>query len=95
MDADDREADLLEQARELAGTRDRLDEDDHLVELEVVDQVGQLAVLLLLLDVDVVLLEAVQRQLGLAVDEDLVRLAGVDEVAAAAAEAARGWGLAG
>lgn len=46
----------------------------HLVEVERVEQVGQLAVLLLLLQHHVVLHEAVQRELGLVVDVDLHRL---------------------
>jgi hypothetical protein len=56
---------------ELGRTGDRLDKDAHLVELEVVEQVVELAVLLLLLELEVVLLKTVQGQLGLVVDVDL------------------------
>jgi len=48
----------------------------YLVKLERVEQVGELLVLLVLGDVDIVLLEAVQGELGLVVDQDLVGLLG-------------------
>jgi hypothetical protein len=47
-----------------------------LVELERVEELVELAVLLLLLELDVVLLQTVQRELGLVIDVDLKRLAG-------------------
>lgn len=74
MDADRGEVALLEKGVELGGARDRLDEDAHLVELKRVEQVVELAVLLALLELEEVLLETVQRQLGLVVDVDLERL---------------------
>jgi hypothetical protein len=74
VDGDDGEAHLLQHQGEGARPRHRLDKDDHLVELELIDQVGQLAVLLGLLDRHIVLLQAVQRQLGLVVHQNLVRL---------------------
>ena len=46
-----------------------LDEDDHLVEHERVEEVVELAVLLRLGQLDVVLDEAVEGELGLVVDE--------------------------
>mmetsp|Transcript_36516 Transcript_36516/g.72731 ORF Transcript_36516/g.72731 Transcript_36516/m.72731 type:complete len:361 (-) Transcript_36516:1523-2605(-) len=64
---------LLQQLVELDSTLHRLDENNHLVEFERVKQLVELAVLLVLLQLDVVLLEAVQRQLGV-VDVDLHRV---------------------
>jgi hypothetical protein len=64
---------LLQQLVELDGTLHALDEDDHLVELERVEQLVELAVLLILGELDVVLLQTVQRQLGV-VDVDLHRV---------------------
>ena len=46
----------------------------HLVELQNVEQLEEFAVLLVVLQLDVVLLEAVKGQLGLIVDVDLHRL---------------------
>lgn len=74
VDADRGEVALLEEGVELGRASDRLDEDAHLVKLERVEQVVELAVLLLLLELEEVLLETVQRQLGLVVDVDLERL---------------------
>ena len=45
-----------------------------LVELQRVEKVIQLSVLLLLLELDVVLLQSVQSELGLVIDVDLERL---------------------
>jgi len=73
VDAHDGEVDFFEQAVELDGALGLGHEDDHLVELEGVEQVHQLAVLLLLRQLHEVLDQAVQRQLG-AVDEHLERL---------------------
>eukprot|EP00760_Papus_ankaliazontas_P017589 PhM_4_TR17333/c0_g1_i1/m.85319 len=53
---------------------DGVDEDDALVEVDGVEHVDELARLLRLLDVDVVLHEAVERELGLLVDVDLQRV---------------------
>ena len=50
------------------------DKDDHLVELQRVQQVVEFAVLLALFQAHEVLLQAVQRQLGVVVDEDLHRV---------------------
>lgn len=51
----------------------RLDKDDDLVELERVEHLDQLAVLAGLLQLDVVLLQTVQRQLAVIVDLDVDR----------------------
>ena len=74
VDADGREAALLEELVEKLGALHLRYEDDDLVELERVEEVVQLAVLLVLLQLDVVLLEAVESQLRLVVDVDLHRL---------------------
>lgn len=74
VDTDGGEVALLEEGVELGGTGNRLDEDTNLVELQVVEEVVQLAVLLLLLELEVVLLKTVKRELGLVVDVDLKRL---------------------
>lgn len=74
MDTDGGEVALLEESVELRGTGDRLDEDTDLVELQVVEEVVELAVLLLLLELEVVLLKTVESELGLVVDVDLKRL---------------------
>ena len=70
VDVDSGKVLFLEEGRERDASLNALDEDDDLVELERVEQVKELSVLLVLLDLDVVLLEAVQGQLGLVVDED-------------------------
>jgi len=91
VDADGREVALLQQGVELRCPRNRLDEDANLrvssltcamrladlVELEVVEQVVELAVLLLLLELEEVLLQTVQGELGLVVDVDLEGLTSV------------------
>ena len=74
MDTDTREVALLQQRIELRGTRDRLDKDTDLVEFEVIEHVVELAVLFLFLELEIVLLQTVQRELGLVVDVDLERL---------------------
>jgi endonuclease III len=53
-----------------------LDEDDDLVEVQAVKEREELAVLLLVKQVDVVLLEGMQRQLRVVVDVHLHRLRG-------------------
>ena len=71
VNADRREVALLQQRIELRSARNRLDKDTDLVELEVVEQVVELAVLFLFLELEVVLLQNVQIELGLVVDVDL------------------------
>lgn len=63
----------IEDLRQAVSSRGRLDEDDNLVELEVVEQVAELSVLGLLLNVDIVLLETVQGQLSFVVHKNLQR----------------------
>lgn len=65
---------LAQQLVELGGTESALDEDDDLVELEVVEQLVQLAVLLRLCKLDIVLLETVKCELCLVIDVDLERV---------------------
>ena len=62
---------FVEQSVELPGPGHALDKDDHLVEVEGIQQVVELLVLLLLLEHDVVLDETVEGQLGLVVDVNL------------------------
>mmetsp|Transcript_5810 Transcript_5810/g.12664 ORF Transcript_5810/g.12664 Transcript_5810/m.12664 type:complete len:340 (+) Transcript_5810:682-1701(+) len=73
MNRDRREVALLKQLVELDGALNRLYEDNHLVELERIEQLVELAVLLVLGQLDVVLLEAVQGELGI-VHVDLHRV---------------------
>lgn len=86
MNADRREVALLEESVELGRPSDRLDKDadlqvsldrtepytlTDLVELEIVEEVVELPVLLLLFELEEVLLETVEGELGLVVDVDL------------------------
>ena len=71
VDRDGREAVLRQQGGEGLAALDALDKDDDLVEVKRVKQAEELAVLLLVQEVDVVLLETVQGQLGLVVNVDL------------------------
>jgi hypothetical protein len=74
VNCDGREVALAQKSIELGGTDSIAHEDDDLVELEVVQQFIQLAVLLCLAKLDVVLLQTVQGELGLVVDIDLERV---------------------
>eukprot|EP00754_Rhynchopus_humris_P039664 Rhum_TRINITY_DN22786_c0_g1::Rhum_TRINITY_DN22786_c0_g1_i1::g.176016::m.176016 len=71
VDAGAREAQLLHEGVEHLGALRGLHEDHDLVELQVVEEVVQLRVLLRLVQLDVVLLQTVQRQLRLRVHVDL------------------------
>ena len=62
---------LVQDLGEFRRVGNRLHENDHLVEVEGVDQVNQLLDLLVGLQLDVVLLQAVQGQLRLVFDEHL------------------------
>lgn len=73
MDRSAREVTLAEELIELGAAEGRAHEDDDLVELEAIKKVVELAVLLALIELDVELLETVQRQLLLVVDIDLKR----------------------
>jgi len=66
---------LVEDLSQLDGVRNSLHEDDHLVEVEGVDQVGQLGVLLVLIKLDVVLLESVESEFALVLNQHLRRVA--------------------
>lgn len=70
---------LPEELGQHVAALDALEEDDDLVELERVEERKEALVLLLILELDVVLPEAVQGQLRVVVDEDLNGLS-------------RGWG---
>ena len=72
MYADAWEVALREEPVELIAAGDLGDEDHDLVELEDVKEVVELAVLLGLSKLDVVLLEAVEGQLGVVIDIDLL-----------------------
>ncbi len=74
VDADAREPVVAEDLVELGGTDHVADEDDDLIEDEGVEEVAQVAVLFLLGELDVVLLETVKGELALVVDEDLKHL---------------------
>lgn len=75
VNCDTGEVALAQQLVQLVGTLSALDEDDNLVELEVVQKLIQLAVLLLFVELDVVLLQAVEGELGIIIDIDLQRVA--------------------
>jgi len=74
MNGDRREVALPQQLVELGGTDSALDEDDDLVKLEIVKQLVQLAILLTLLERNVVLLQAMQSQFGVFVNIVLGRV---------------------
>jgi hypothetical protein len=65
---------LAEKSVKLRAASSTLDEDDDLVELELIEQVVELAVLLALAEANIVLLQSVQRQLGVVVDVQLKRV---------------------
>ncbi len=69
-----REVAFAQELVQFGGPQRALDEDDDLVEFEVVQEFVQLAVLLAFAELDVVLLQAVQRELRLVIDVDLQRI---------------------
>jgi hypothetical protein len=73
VNGDSGEVALAQQSVELGGALGALDKDNDLVELQLVEQLVELAVLLLLLKLNVVLLKTVQGELGLVVHVDLER----------------------
>lgn len=73
MDSDAGKVALRQQSVQLCRAHSALDEDDDLVELQLVKQIVELAVLLFLIKLDVVLLKTVQCELGLIVDVDFER----------------------
>lgn len=74
MDETCRKVLLLQVGGQGGGPRGIADENDHLVEVERVQHVTQLAVLVLFVEFDVVLVETVQRELLVIIDGDLQRL---------------------
>ena len=74
VNADGWEVALVQQPVQLCCSCNVLDKDDHLVEVQRVQQVCQLAVLLLLVQHDVVLDKAVQSQFRLVVNVHLLGL---------------------
>ena len=74
MDADAGEVALGKELVQFGCAAYGAHEDHDLVELELVEQIDQFAVLLRLRHLDVVLLQAVQRQLRAIVDVNLQRL---------------------
>lgn len=75
VDCDAREVALAEQLVQLIRTESALDKDNHLVELQAIEQVIQLAVLFILVQFDVVLLETMERELGVVIHIHLQRVA--------------------
>jgi hypothetical protein len=74
MHSDAREVAFAEDLVQFGGSESALDEDDDLVELEGVEEIAQFSVLLAFAELDVVLLETVEGELGLVVDVDLERV---------------------
>lgn len=70
MDADGVEQLLPQEFGQFLGAIHPIDEDDHLVEGQRIEQMGELLELLVLVDVDVELGEAVEDELAL-IDEDI------------------------
>lgn len=70
MDADGIEQLLPKEFSQFLGTIDTIDEDDHLVEGKSIKQMGQFFKLLILVDVDVELGQAMEDELAL-IDEDI------------------------
>lgn len=68
VDGNRREVALAEELIQLGSAQGAFDEDDNLVELEVVQELVQLTVLLPLFKGKIVLLQAVERQLGILID---------------------------
>lgn len=74
MDRDGGEIAFAQKLVELGSTKRALDKDDDLVELELIQQLIKLAVLLTLLERDIVLLKTVEGELGVLVDVMLRRV---------------------
>jgi hypothetical protein len=74
VDRNGGEVAFTEQLVELSGTEGGFDEDDDLVELKTVEEVVEFAVLLGFLELDAVLLQTVESELGLIVDVDFERV---------------------
>jgi hypothetical protein len=65
---------LSEKSIKLGGAKRALDEDDNLVELQLVKKLVQFAVLFLLIQLDIILLETVKSELGLVINVDFKRI---------------------
>jgi len=65
---------LVKDLSQLDGVRNSLNKDDHLVEVEGIDEVGQLGVLLVLIELNVVLLETMESEFALVLNEDFSRV---------------------
>ena len=74
MDSNAGKVALAKKSIKLGGTSGVAHKDDDLVEFESVEQLIQLAILLSLAQLDVVLLQTVEGELGLVVDVDLERV---------------------
>lgn len=74
MNRDTREVALAQQFVQLVSTERALDEDDDLVKCEAVQKFVELAVLFRFAELDVVLLETVQGELGVIIDVDFQRV---------------------
>lgn len=74
MDCDGWEVAFAQELVKLSGSDCALHEDDDLVELKLIKQLVELTVLLLFIQLDVVLLQTVESQLGLIVDVNLERV---------------------
>ena len=74
MDADGRKLAFDQQTVELLCSHGRTNKDTNLVEFKRIEQLVQLAVLVLLFQLDIVLLQPMKRQLCLVVDKDFQRL---------------------
>lgn len=74
MNTNGREIALDQQFVQLNSTRHRLHKHAHLIELQRIQQIIQLSIFLILLQLEVVLLQSMQRQLCLVIHVDLKRL---------------------
>jgi hypothetical protein len=75
VDSDTGEVALPQKLVQLVGTESALDKDNNLVELQVVEEVTEFAVLLLFAQLNVVLLETVECEFSVVVDVHLKRVA--------------------
>ena len=71
MDRDAREVAFAEKPIELGGTAGALNENDDLIELEIVEEIIKLSILFTFVELDIVLLQPVEGELGLIIDVNL------------------------
>jgi hypothetical protein len=74
VDSNRGEIAFTEQLVELSGTEGGFDEDNDLIELKTVEEVIEFSVLLGFIELDAVLLQTVESELGLIVDVDFERI---------------------